>query len=518
MENENIVKETALSVAKETAKDVYADTVQPTAKNVGGFFGTLSGFFNHVVMYPLKKLNIRYEQKAIAFEKEMEHKYNSIPEKERVEPQLHIVGPTMESLKYNIMDDDLAELFSNLLVSDMDMRTQNLCTPAFVKVIEQLSPVDARVFKAVFNECAKAETIPICKVDLCKIDDEKRKIRKEYLPLYLVGIEVDRLNPNDVSKSLQNLERLGLLTIDFLKWRSDDEVYNKLIDNSYIESLKAWANQITGESCIAKVGTKGVDEWANAIRKQFAIDLGEQYKCSSTRQFYLYVRDKIETKGVFVHCFTDVTIDTARGFSIYNTLLPIIGINDEDRPPAKTFTIIHELVHLFKRESSLCNDMSSSASTLSEEVFCNAVAGELLVPKRALRIVLEHGHYFAPYSIDDIKRVADRFSVSREVIVRRLLELRKIDQSEYETYADLFRIEIEEDREKRKIQRENGIKSSIPRNMSREAIDRTSPSVSKILYQGYVNDVYSKLDIARHLNVGQNHIDKFLREVSKWNR
>lgn len=103
-------------------------------------------------------------------------------------------------------------------------------------------------------------------------------------------------------------------------------------------------------------------------------------------------------------------------------------------------------------------------------------------------------------------------------IVRRLLELRKIDQSEYETYADLFRREIEEDREKRKIQRENGIKSSIPRNMSREAIDRTSPSVSKILYQGYVNDVYSKLDIARHLNVGQNHIDKFLREVSKWNR
>ena len=269
MENENIVKETALSVAKETAKDVYADTVQPTAKNVGVFFGTLSGFFNHVVMYPLKKLNIKYEQKAIAFEKEMEKKYNSIPEEDRVEPQLHIVGPTMESLKYNIMDDDLAELFSNLLVSDMDIRTQNLCTPAFVKVVEQLSPADARVFKTIFNECAKAETIPICKMDLCRIDDEKRKIRKEHLPLYLVGIEVDKLNPNDVSKSLQNLERLGLLTIDFLKWRSDDEVYNKLIDNSYIESLKAWANQITGESYIAKVDSKGLLE-LNDFARDFA--------------------------------------------------------------------------------------------------------------------------------------------------------------------------------------------------------------------------------------------------------
>ena len=269
MENENIVKETALSVAKETAKDVYADTVQPTAKNVGGFFGTLSGFFNHVVMYPLKKLNIQYEQKAIAFEKEMERKYNSISEEDRVEPQLHIVGPTMESLKYNIMDDNLAELFSNLLVSDMDAKTQNLCTPAFIKVVEQLSPTDARVFKTIFNESAKEETTPICKVDLCKNDDEKHKIRKEYLPLYLVGIEVGELNPNDVSKSLQNLERLGLLTIDFLKWRRDDKVYNKLIDNSYIESLKAWANQITGESYIAKVGSKGLLE-LNDFARDFA--------------------------------------------------------------------------------------------------------------------------------------------------------------------------------------------------------------------------------------------------------
>lgn len=102
-----------------------------------------------------------------------------------------------------------------------------------------------------------------------KLNDEKRKIRKEYLPLYLVGIEVDKLNPNDVSKSLQNLERLGLLTIDFLKWRGNDEVYNKLIDNSYIESLKAWANQITGESYIAKVGSKGLPE-LNDFARDFA--------------------------------------------------------------------------------------------------------------------------------------------------------------------------------------------------------------------------------------------------------
>lgn len=269
MDNEIIAKETALSVAKETAKDVYADAVQPTAKNVGGFFGTLSGFFNHVVMYPLKKINTKYEQKAIAFEKEMECKYNSIPEQDQVEPQLHIVGPTMESLKYNIMDDDLAELFSNLLVSDMDAKTQNLCTPAFVKVIEQLSPSDAKVFRNIFNECSQKETLPICTVALYKNGDEKNRIRKEYLPQYLVSTEVDGLSSNDVSKSIQNLERLGLLNTNFLNWHTDDALYSKLIDTDFIRSITLWASEITGNTYVAKVGLKGVLE-LNDFARDFA--------------------------------------------------------------------------------------------------------------------------------------------------------------------------------------------------------------------------------------------------------
>lgn len=256
--------------------------------------------------------------------------------------------------------------------------------------------------------------------------------------------------------------------------------------------------------------------WANAIREQFSISLEQQYKCSSARQFYLSLREKIESEGVFIHCFTDVPIDTARGFAIYYADLPIIGINDEDRPPAKSFSIIHELVHLFKRESSMCNDMNNSVATKEEEVFCNAVAGELLVPQDAISIVLSNNNCSAPYSKEDLKRIADRFSVSREVIIRRLLDLNKISKIEYDTYVDMFRKEIDYEREKQRTDRKNGINNSIPRNISREAIDRTSPSVSKVLYRGYGEEIYSKQDIARHLNIDQKHINKFLTEVAKW--
>lgn len=255
--------------------------------------------------------------------------------------------------------------------------------------------------------------------------------------------------------------------------------------------------------------------WAKSIRELFDIQLDVQYKCTSSRKFYLYLREKIEAAGIFVHCFTDVPMEMARALAIYDKDMPIIGLNDEDRPPAKSFSMIHELVHIFKRESSLCNDMRSIRD---EEVFCNAVAGELLVPKVALESTIKIKNMSKPYSKHDIEYLADKFSVSKEVIIRRLLDTGYIDDTIYETYADEFRRDVELQKEERKIAKQEGRSLPGPKKVvSREAIDRTSPTVCKVLCHGYGNEIYSKQDIARHLGISQKHVNKFLMEVAAWN-
>ncbi len=263
--------------------------------------------------------------------------------------------------------------------------------------------------------------------------------------------------------------------------------------------------------------TEDPTDWAKMIREHFSISIDDQYKCNSTRKFYLYLRDRIERKGVFVQCFTDVPVETVRGFSIYEQQLPIIGINDDDRPPAKSFSLIHELVHLIKRESSVCDSMFDAVSPYQEEVFCNAVAGELLVPKDALAIVLDSGNYAKPYRVKDIVKIAKKFSVSKEVIIRRLLDNGKINKIEYGIYSEEFKKEPERDKEAQRLARNDGIKTRYFKNISREAIDRTSPSICKALYYGYCEEIYSKRDIAQHLGIAQKHVDKFLMEVSLWN-
>ena len=256
--------------------------------------------------------------------------------------------------------------------------------------------------------------------------------------------------------------------------------------------------------------------WATHIRKAFSIDMEKQYKAASPRQFYLYLRNQIEAHGVFIQCFTDVPVEEARGIAIFDSGMPIIGINDEDRPPAKAFSIIHELVHILKRESSLCNDIANKQAVMQEEIFCNAVAGEFLVPENELSTLINNKGFQKPYTIDDIAQIAKRFSVSREVIVRRLLELVYISEPEYQAYYVAFQNELEEAREKQRLARKKGLNIGPKRVVSREAFDRTSPSVCATLYRGYSEDIYSKRDVAHHLNIDHKHIDKFLLEVAKW--
>lgn len=194
--------------------------------------------------------------------------------------------------------------------------------------------------------------------------------------------------------------------------------------------------------------------------------------------------------------------------------MPIIGLNNDDRYPAKTFSIIHELVHLIKRSSAVCNDMTNSLSLQAEEVFCNAVAGAVLVP--IVNLNRQLGEYTQDeIDLDVVSSLADKFSISKEVICRRLLDAGKITQKRYSQLTTAIKLQFESER--RAAQEYRKITGQvIPRNMSREAIDQNSSALCRTFFHGYREGLFDKQDISCYLCVKQNHIDKFIWEVSKW--
>ena len=328
------------------------------------------------------------------------------------------------------------------------------------------------------------------------------------------------MNPQDIPvKEIPKIKNMRTLYNE--RCMDDSSLNIAIIDllmaRDFLCDIRSELGFYAPEFCAPTIAGASVIEWANEIRNFFDIRLDMQFKCTSLRKFYLYLRGQLEKAWIFIHCFTDVPIEVIRGVAIYDSKLPIIGVNGNDRPPAKSFTIIHELVHLLKRESSLCNEMLNSFAVQQEEVFCNAVAGEVLVPKYALESVLNNDLCEYPYSLDDIAKVASKFSVSREVILRRLLDIGRIEKNEYYAYVDEISVELERDKEEQRIARREGRGKKAMQMPSQIAIDRTSQSICVALFQGYCESIYSKRDIANHVGINQKHVDRFLMEVAKWN-
>lgn len=313
------------------------------------------------------------------------------------------------------------------------------------------------------------------------------------------------------------------------KMRNLRSLPNAIVDNSalnlaiadvlsarelLLESKRALKETVVQFNMSINCPDDNVAQWAGEIRRTLGIDSNVQYKCRSTRQFYLYIRNLVEAAGTFVHCFTGVDTEIVRGFAIYEDTMPIIGLNNDDRYPAKTFSIIHELVHLIKRSSAVCNDMTNSLSLQAEEVFCNAVAGAVLVP--IVNLSRQLGEYTQDeIDLDVVSSLADKFSISKEVICRRLLDTEKITQQRYSQLTTAIKLQFESER--RAAQEYRKITGQvIPRNMSREAIDQNSSALCRTFFHGYREGLFDKQDISRYLGVKQNHIDKFIWEVSKW--
>jgi len=147
-------------------------------------------------------------------------------------------------------------------------------------------------------------------------------------------------------------------------------------------------------------------------------------------------RTSIEQAGVLVFQAAGIDLDEMRGFSIGDGSLPAIVVNRADAYAGRCFTLLHELTHIALHSEGLCNLHEVGLPTADAgriEAFCNAVAGAALVPKAALlaldKVTQHEGLRWEPRELEPIAR---HFVVSRQVIIRRLLEADRTNQTNFD--------------------------------------------------------------------------------------
>ena len=109
-------------IMSDTKNSVLPDIIEPmsnaiqqnipeTARQADGALSTVVGFFNNVVLYPVKKANLTFRYKLEAFEDDLKEKIKNIPEENLQVPPVKIAGPVLEALRYAYDEAELREMY-----------------------------------------------------------------------------------------------------------------------------------------------------------------------------------------------------------------------------------------------------------------------------------------------------------------------------------------------------------------------------------------------------------------------
>lgn len=184
--------------------DAIHQNLPETERQTDIALSTVVGFFNNVVLYPVKKASLTFQYKLEAFEDDLKEKIKEIPAENLQVPPTMIVGPTLEALRYTYDEAELREMFENLLAASMDNRREKQAVPSYIEAIRQMTPLDAKVLELIvdrYNVVAKC----------VRFRGRNGAYFPSAMPYYFEENFVRLGDPFDISASFSNLIRLGLI-------------------------------------------------------------------------------------------------------------------------------------------------------------------------------------------------------------------------------------------------------------------------------------------------------------------
>lgn len=203
-------------------------------------------------------------------------------------------------------------------------------------------------------------------------------------------------------------------------------------------------------------------EMGMKFREILNFPLDVQKKSKDSRGLFDAIRVRLEGVNVFT-IKSSFPLEDARAFSLVDQTPHLILVNNKDGGhfgyAPKSFSLLHEFAHILLREGAVCNDFNNSHQEI--EKFCNSFAGSFLVPDEYFWEVLGITRKeFNLANLDeylDILRIA--FRVSKDVLLRKCLTLKLIDQNFYKKKLHEWRNEYEKNKKEKE---ERGEEEFIP--------------------------------------------------------
>jgi Zn-dependent peptidase ImmA (M78 family)/transcriptional regulator with XRE-family HTH domain len=148
-------------------------------------------------------------------------------------------------------------------------------------------------------------------------------------------------------------------------------------------------------------------------------------------------RAALDDLGILVFAI-EIGRGDVRGFASWDAYAPLITVNSSRvTPPARTFTLAHELAHLVTRSDAACLEPEGLLVDVDVERWCEEFAGAFLMPAPAVHeLARSRG---LGENIDSVRLLMSTFHVSARASALRLIDLGYATPALYRQVEAVFR-------------------------------------------------------------------------------
>lgn len=204
---------------------VYQDVVQPAAQEIGKGLQTLAKTV-HIALAPFSIMVWGYDQIKDFVSTKVADRLKNVPQEDIVAPKPSVAGPALEALRFAGAEPGLSDMYANLLASAMDKSTANGAHPAFVEIIKQLTPDEAKIVALFLQDRA----FPLIDVrwDYKPNDNGNTGGVVVLRNFSMFGVEAGVQFPEQTPAYIDNICRLGLAAVPGMYKYTVPGVYDQL--------------------------------------------------------------------------------------------------------------------------------------------------------------------------------------------------------------------------------------------------------------------------------------------------
>lgn len=145
------INKTVLNTLAEPISNAANNIADKPTQNVGTTLADIWYLVFGGISQAAEKRKLKYSYALQEFEKELKEGILEIPEENRIEPDMQIIAPALESAKFCVEKEQLRKMFVKLITTSLNKNSYNYVHPLFNEIISHMSVFDAMIFDIIYH-------------------------------------------------------------------------------------------------------------------------------------------------------------------------------------------------------------------------------------------------------------------------------------------------------------------------------------------------------------------------------